>query len=463
MNPYYAMLEQQGFVPPSRFETTIKLICSAAAFFAVCWAKAWAALWLCPIVIVLTTATERFKHVYWTGFDPFIQRGAERGDFMRLLFWNGLTVVLDWIFCCVAPVAGAFLLDAFTADKPIAPIFKWLYFFTCLYPPCMYPMKKGNLEARLFLIVLRWLPVVPIALSFFLPVSGLWVLCLYSLALFPTVGYSIYMKLPGWMRDFDKWYDAAKAGVFDVPVERKKRWRPREGVLFEPNADSSYLVGDPAMKEMYRKTLTILRVNWFGCIASFVMLIGGVVLTCVSASSAWLFLALPCILFGLMVGLAVSDLDRKRKRDEYETRAAVMLIVHALAGVIVLWMGGHDLMRLVAAALLMASSFMFFTGFIVRETSEGVNDTLDFVALVLGLAAVIVCRQGLGCLGWESLLPLVVSAGAPGLIRMRWPRRDLPFVVKQEPILLDYKKEQKARRERKRERQIAALRRSQRR
>lgn len=63
----------------------------------------------------------------------------------------------------------------------------------------------------------------------------------------------------------------------------------------------------------------------------------------------------------------------------------------------------------------------------------------------------------------ETLLPLVVSAGAPGLIRMRWPRRDLPLVVKQEPILLDYKKEQKARRERKRERQIAALRRSQRR
>ena len=172
-------------------------------------------------MIVLTTATERFKHVYWTGFDPFIQRGAERGDFMRLLFWNGLTVVLDWIFCCVAPVAGAFLLDAFTADKPIAPLFKWLYFFTCLYPPCMYPMRKGNLEARLFLIVLRWLPVVPIALSFLVPVSGLWVLCLYALALFPTVGYSIYMKLPGWMRDIDKWYDAAKAGVVDVPVERK--------------------------------------------------------------------------------------------------------------------------------------------------------------------------------------------------------------------------------------------------
>ena len=121
----------------------------------------------------------------------------------------------------------------------------------------------------------------------------------------------------------------------------------------------------------------------------------------------------------------------------------------------------------------MASSFWFFTGFIVRGSSEGTNDTLDLIALALGLAAVVACRQCLGLVWWESLLPLILSAGVPGYIRTRWPRRDLPpalrsrearrRVVEVTPPLLDYKKEKRDRRERKRERQLSALRRSQRR
>lgn len=184
-------------------------------------------------------------------------------------------------------------------------------------------------------------------------------------------------------------------------------------------------------------------------------------------------LAIPGILFGLAIGLAVSDMDRKRLRDDHEQRALMLLIAYSLAGVLVLWLGGRDLMRLVSVGLLMTSSFMFFTGFIVRGPSEGVNDTLDFVSFTIGIAAVIACRICLNCVWWETLLPLVLSAGIPGFIRMCLPRTDLPpalrslgeggFVPKDEPILLDYKKEQKARRERKRERQIAALRRSQKR
>lgn len=85
------------------------------------------------------------------------------------------------------------------------------------------------------------------------------------------------------------------------------------------------------------------------------------------------------------------------------------------------------------------------------------------VALALGLAAVVACRQCLGLVWWESLLPLILSAGVPGYIRTRWPRRDLPFAVEVTPPLLDYKKEKRDRRERKRERQLSALRRSQRR
>lgn len=58
--------------------------------------------------------------------------------------------------------------------------------------------------------------------------------------------------------------------------------------------------------------------------------------------------------------------------------------------------------NIVAAAMLMASSFWFFTGFVVRGSSEGTNDTLDLIALALGLAAVIACRQCLGLVWWES-------------------------------------------------------------
>lgn len=478
MSAYSDFMEARGLVPPSRFETTVKLICTVASIFAVGWAGAWSALWLFPIMFVLVVVSEGMKRLYWKGFDPLIRRGASHGDFLRLLFWNGLTLVLDWFFCCLPPVVGACLLVAFVADKPVIPHFKWLFLWVCAFPPFMYPLQKGSLKLRLFPLMLRGLPAVPLALSFFFPVTGIWVLCVYALATIPALGISTYLRLPDWMQEFDKWYGAAhidatsssrqngnsaNSTVQSLTSNLQPLFNPRPGVFFEPRFGSSIGGFDAASTEMVRKTFTVLRVNWTGCVLSLSMLLAGAVLACIHASSIWLLLVPPCALFGLALGLGISDLDRKRRRDEPEIRFAPMLFLCALTGIAVLWLGGHEFNRLVAAGLLMTSSFMFFTGFIVRGSSEGVNDTIDLVSLLLGVAAMIVCRQCMGCLWWESLLPLVVSAGVPGYIRMCWPRRDLPIVSKMAPVLLDYQKEKQARRERKRERQIAAVRRSQRR
>ena len=464
MNPYYELLESRGFVPPSPFETIVRLLCAVASAAAVCWAGAWTALWTLPIMLLLNAVSEGVKRIYWKGFDPYIRRGAERGDFLWPLFWNILTVTLDWALSCLPGVTCAYLLDALVGTKPISPLFKWLFFWVCMCPPFMYPLRKGELDVRLYPLVLRTLPGFPVALAFFMPVSANWVLLFFALVAIPTVGISVYLRLPSWKKDFDKWYDEAKASVASVPQKNARCWFPREGVLFEPQFSPTFNNSlDSATRETIRKTFMILRINWCGFVLSLVMFLSGAVLACRCASSIWLLLVPPCALFGLFVGLCLSDIDRKRAREEHEGRFAILLMLSVFAGLMTLWLGGHDMMRLLAAGLLATSSFMFFTGFLVRGSSEGVSDTLDFLCLAAGIALVIVCRLSNVCLWWESLLPLLLTSGLPGFLRIRWPRRDLPFVPKTEPPLLTLAQEKKARRERKRERQVAALRRSQRR
>lgn len=469
MSTYSSMMDQYDLIPPSRFETTVRIMCAVASVVAIGWAGAWTALWTFPILLALNFSCELLKRLYWKGFDPFIQRGAMHGNFLCVLVWNALTVILDWALSCVAPVVCAYLLCAFTADRALAPFFKWLFLWVCVCPPFMFPLRRASLHAQLFAIVLRVVPALPLALSLFFPVTGTWVLICYALVGIPVIGFVCHCRLPEWMREFDKWYDAAHADTAAAPqpppVSSQKVWFPREGVVFEPRLTGDlWQKLDEGTREAMRRCLIILHVNWTGFALSLAMLIVGAVLACIYANSLWLLLVPPCAFVGRCIEFCITDFDRKRKCDEYEFRFVFLLIQCALVGGLVLWLGGHDLPCLIAAGVFIPASVMFFVGFAVFEATEGVHDTLDYIFLVLGIAAMVACRCALGCLWWESLLPLVVSAGAPGLIRVRWPRRDLRFVATDEPPLLDNKlAEKKARRERKRQRQIAAVRRSQRR
>lgn len=454
MNSFDRMLAAQGFIIPSRFETTVKLICTVASVVAIGLSGCWQVLWAFPIYFVLAYVAEPLKRVYWKGFDPFIHRGAQHGHFSVCLFWNVLTMALDWTLICVGPIFIAFFIDTMAAGKPLSPAFKWLFFWVCINPPFLFPLKSGGAKVWLMHAVLKMTPVIPLLLSIFMSVDWVLIAVVYAVVGIAVVAISSYQRLNGWRRDFDKWRNSADGGITKAEAPARKYWRPREGVLLEPGLLSGASATD---RLEFQRMLTILRVNWCGCVASLSMLIAGVVMTCIHISSLWLLLVPPCALVGLGVGHMLSSIDRGHSGDEPDVRFMPLMAICASAGVMTLWLGGHDWCDLIAAGMLACASFMFFTGFIVRQTSEGVFDTLDFVFFVCGIATMIVCRQ-LGCVWWESLLPLLLSAGAPGYVRALWPRRDLPYVCEHTPPLIENSK--KERRERKRERQMAAFRRS---
>ena len=243
MSLYHDMLRERGFLLPSRFETIIRVMALVASVVAIGISGAWTVLWTFPILQAIIPIAEGVKRIYWKGFDPFIRRGAARGDILKLLFWNILTATLDWVLCAVPPVIAAFLLTAFADGKPLGLVAMWLFFWACICPPFMYPLQDGKLEVQLYPLFMRHLPGVVLVLSLFFPVTALWVLAIYAFATIPAVGISICLRLEGWIKEFDRLYsETHQEGGAPASSEQNdsKLWRPRPGVLFEPRIGQAF-------------------------------------------------------------------------------------------------------------------------------------------------------------------------------------------------------------------------------
>ena len=70
--------------------------------------------------------------------------------------------------------------------------------------------------------------------------------------------------------------------------------------------------------------------------------------------------------------------------------------------------------------------FFSFFGFMVRGTSEGVFDTLEFILGVCGLAAVLSARLFLNVAWYDSLIAAIPFAVLLPYLRALIPRTDLP-------------------------------------
>ena len=430
---------------------------------------AWDLLWLLltafPIVVLFNLS----RRIYWRGFDPYIWKAAANEQKGSFLFWNVFTIFLDWMSNAIPMAATAYIACRLARGSALPPVFVWLAFGLIVYPPRPFTLRDHTFFKDSFAAVQFFLSIALAVASFFTPVTPLFVSVLGFALTFVMVPFEAWRERTRMEHDYEQMLGERKQGY-----ERKqtwgKSWFPRKGVIFEPQYNKYVGLNVNAFFTI-QKSFTILRINWCGFALSLALLVGGIV-RCVQLGKPLLILFLPVVaLVGLVYGAFTSDLDRKEgvaADDVVPARGIFMLFALVGLAVPTLYFGGHELQRLLSVGALFLGMFFFFTGFMVRATSEGVFDTLELVFAICGLVAVAAARQFLHVTWYESLIPVVPFAVVVPYLRAWLPRRDLPEVAgankgdeaaKKAEALLD---EKKKRRNRKRERQLAAFIRSQR-
>ena len=429
---------------------------------------AWDLLWLpltaYPIVILCNVC----RRMYWRGFDPFIWRAAENEQKGRFLFWNILTIFLDWTMNAIPMAATAYIVCHLAEGTPLPPVFVWLAFSLVVYPPRRYTHRDHTFISDIFASSQFYLSIALAVASFFTPVTPFFVATLGFAMTFVMVPMQAWRERNRMKRDYEQFLGERKQGY-----ERRQTWGsswfPRKGVIFEPQYNK-YMGLNVSTFFEFQKSFTILRINWFGFALSLALLVGGIV-RCVQLGKPLLILFLPVVvLFGLWYGAIVSAVDRKvgQTADIDPAHGIFSFIAMVGLAVPVLFFGGHDLQPLVAVAALFLGMFFFFSGFMVRGTSEGVFDTLELVLAIGGLAAVCAARLYLNVAWYEALIAVIPFAVLLPYLRAWKPRRDLPEKRDEGSGMRDEKKDEAAaaakkdRRDRKRERQMAAFRRSKR-
>ena len=430
---------------------------------------AWDLLWLpltaFPIVILCNVC----RRIYWRGFDPFIWKAAENEQKGRFLFWNILTMFLDWTMNAIPMAATAYIVCRLAEGSPLPPVFMWLAFSLVVYPPRRYTHRDHTFASDYFASSQFFLSIGLAVASFFTPVTPFFVSALGFAMTFVMVPLQAWRERYRMKRDYDQFLGERKQGY-----ERRQTWGsswfPRKGVIFEPQYNKYICLNTSTFFE-FQQSFTVLRVNWCGFALSLALLVGGIV-RCVQLGKPLLILFLPVgALLGLFYGAIASQVDRKVGLNDHaldKMRSVFTCFALVAVAIPVLFFGGHEPQPLVAVAALFLGMFFFFTGFIVRGTSEGVFDTLELVLVIGGIAAIAAARLYLNVLWYDALIAAIPFAVALPYLRAWKPRTDLPEKRDEGSVKRDEKKDEAAatakkdRRDRKRERQMAAFRRSKR-
>ena len=435
-----------------------------------CWQLLWALAIIYPIVVV----AHFIRQFYWREFDPFIWKAAGSEKKGKFVFWNVLTIFLDWITNAIPMSLGACVVCKLGEGSRLPALFVWLMLSVCIYPVRMqvdrnHTFLKDTFATTLFLLTLGF----AIASQFF-PVTPLLVSAVVFGLTPVMVSVSVWQEWKGMWRDYDEILGERRRG-FERRPTWGRCWFPRKGVIFEPQYNQYSKINVKTFFE-HQKSFTVLRVNWCGCAMSLALLVFGIV-RCVQLEKSPLLLFVPVVVWvGLFHGAITSVIERKLHDSCAQIRIVVLLFAMLALTVPTVYFGGIELQKLLAFGSLFLGCWFFFFGFIVRGTSEGVFDTLELLVCIATLAAVVSCRVCLKCIWWEAMLPMFGFAVVYGHLRDWFPRRDLPeipegakgnggsgkakvgFEVRDEKAAA----EKKERRDRKRERQMAAFRRSKR-
>lgn len=428
---------------------------------------AWRLLWIFVTLLPMTVVCDMMKRIYWRGFDPFIWRASQTGHFGRTMFWNILTHVLDWFVNAAYMTVGAYFIFKLAGGTSLPPVIAWCALGICTYPPMPFNSQPPSFKTNLYAMMQVLVPLAFVLVSMVHPLSPL-AMAAVSFGLLPLlVAIRTFQELPRNRQDYEELMRDSERGIVRTQTWDRS-WFPRPGVVFEPQFNK-YDGVKASVFEEFRPALTILRINWCGMFLALALMVFGIVRVAMLGHSLLILFAPLVIVFGLFYGVLVSDVDRKMPVADRSMRCVFPLFAMSALAVPTVYFGGGDVQMLVAVGSLFIGYWFFFFGFVVRGTSRGVFDTAEFLATVAALATVVGVRVFFKCVWWESVLPVISFAIGYAYYRRLFPRKDLPEKGYDDAKVSTASIEDKAataakkdRRDRKRERQMAAFRRSKR-
>ena len=246
----------------------------------------------------------------------------------------------------------------------------------------------------------------------------------------------------------------------------KLHWFPRPGVVYEPDQELTGILATKVSGSDWAKgkcAFTVLSVSPVVFI-SFALLVGGAA----ELVDRWRGLVLFSALAAFALWFLHSAFIATEKWDTWKhtfASAAPHSFCYFWLGAMVAWFGTDDLVLLIATGAFLVGCFEFPTRFIVRASSERNADTLRFFATMAAVGLAIWVRLAFDAPWYACALCATVAAYPLVVARHFWPTKPLvlpdgahtgqPGAVSGDPAKAD-------RRERKRQRQMEAFRRSKR-
>ena len=429
---------------------------------------AWRALWAFPICFVLNSAFRFGKKLPVELLDGPRVRACRSGKWSRAYALILPLALYDWF-------VSSFLVDF------VALLIAWRFHGAmpgwlvalCVYAgsfavPSLVRQIQGRCDGGYGEILIeaeRLMILAAIPLAVFVELTPVR-FALYSLP-FAVVGL-LWIAIRWYKAErvrFNSIWEGEKAGR---PWRQtgKLHWFPRPGVVYEPDQQLSGILATKVNGGDWDKAkcaFTVLSVSPVVFI-SFALLVGGAAVLV----DRWRGLVLFSALSAFVLWFLHSAFIATEKLDTWKhtfASAAPHTFCYFWLGAMIAWFGTNDLVLLIATGAFLVGCFEFPTRFIVRASSERNADSLRFFATMAAVGLAIWVRYEFGAAWYVCGLCATVAAYPLVVARHFWPVK--PLVLPDgantaQPGAAGGDSAAKERRDRKRERQMAAFRRSQR-
>ena len=429
---------------------------------------AWRVLWVFPVCFVLNSALRFGKKLPVELLDGPRIRACRSGNWPRAYALILPIALYDWF-------VSSFLVDftgLLVAWRFRETMSGWLVAL-CVYAgsfavPSFVRAVQGRCDGGYGEILieaerLMLLAAIPLAL---LAEPTPLRFALYSLP-FAVVGL-LWIAIRWYKAErvrFNSIWEGEKAGR---PWRQtgKLHWFPRPGVVYEPDQQLTGMLATKVSAGDWAKgraAMTVLRVSPVAFL-SLALLLGGAALLV----DRWRGLVLFAGLLAFVLWFLHSAFIATEKWDTWKhtfASAAPHTFCYFWLGAMIAWFGTGDLVLLIATGAFLVGCFEFPTRFIVRASSERNADSLRFFATAAAEGLAIWVRVAFGAEWYVCGLCATVAAYPLVVARHFWPVKPLvlpdgahtaqPGAVSGDPGKAD-------RRERKRQRQMEAFRRSKR-
>ena len=393
----------------------IQLMFIAGAAVTIAANGAWRILWglLAFLGLVIISST---KTLFWKWTEDRLQKDAETGRLKRAIFWDYLSLLIDWSISFAGFAAVAFTVFGVASGYTVSRPLLWVCVGGMFKLPFSFRREKPGYNYGNYLFWEQWTLIATIVASAFIPFGVWWGVAAQAAIAFVSIPLGCRYKKPDIV-------EKVQIYNYNAKVARPMHRAPL------PSPSQPYAV------EVMKAILSDIRVAWVPFSVSFLSLITGVVWMIILKRPWPLLLGLLAIVLGYVMMLMLDcpltsepeeltrrGVDKDLVRGSVELRTLVLSVGLAIASSAIMWFGGRDVSLLVPLSLLALGACCVFD--YVALEGQAIADPLLLVAYIAAFASTCALRLA-GLAWWECLMLIPSIAYALPAYRYLFPRSGL--------------------------------------